>query len=83
MMQKCLDSFRTSFNDFETMFDYHKTQSKDSIWHRTEIKNLQIAPLDKTSDLYGNRYFFGCADQGTGMVRRYDKPRLGVELDVP
>jgi len=53
IMRKCLDSFHTSFNDFETMFSYHENQSKDSVWCRTAVKNLQVAPLDKTSSLYG------------------------------
>jgi len=53
-MQKCLDGFHTSFPDFGAMFDYHKLQSTHSIWERTEVKKLRVAPLDKTSSLYGD-----------------------------
>ena len=54
MMQKCLDGFYTNFSDFGAMLDYHKLQSANSRWERTEVKKLRVAPLDKTSSLYGD-----------------------------
>jgi hypothetical protein len=36
------------------MFDYHKLQNANSKWERTEVKSLRVAPLDKTSSLYGD-----------------------------
>ena len=58
MMQKCLDGYCTQFNDFGVMHDYHRLQSENSRWECTEINKLRVAPLDKTSLLYGNLSLF-------------------------
>ena len=80
-MQKCLDSFNTSFSDFETMFDYHKTQSENSVWHRTAVKNLYVAPLDKTSPLYGTLVNFALDVSEEAVHDTADNLGLAIKLD--
>ena len=53
-MQKCLDEYHTTFDSYDVMQDYHEEQAKNSVWHRCRVNDLQIAPLTKTSSLYGN-----------------------------
>ena len=81
MMQKCLDGFNTNFSDFETMFDYHESQSKDSVWHRMAINNLQVAPLDKTSPLYGTLTKFASHITTDAIYDTADNLGLAVKLE--
>ena len=53
-MLQCLDSYNTTFADFDAMAGYHQRQSKNSRWERAEVKSLTVAPLDETSSLYGS-----------------------------
>jgi len=80
-MQKCLDSFHTSFSDFETMFDYHETQSKESVWHRTGVRNLQVAPLDKTSSLHGPLTKFASNISADAVHDTADNLGLAIKLE--
>jgi hypothetical protein len=86
MMQQCLDSFNIIFSDFETMFNYHENQSKNSTWYRTEIHKLQVAPLDKTSPLYGALTKFALNVQrqpaNTRSKRAQEMCRRNVQLYI-
>ena len=81
MMQKCLDGFHTSFNDFETIFDYHENQSKESTWYRTTVKNLSVAPLDKTSTLYGTLTKFALDVTQDAVHDTADNLGLAIKID--
>jgi len=80
-MQKCHDSYRTTFTDFETMLSYHKSQSTNSIWERTEVKNLLVAPLDKTSSLYGDLSQFAPGVSEDAVRDTADNLGLAIKLD--
>lgn len=60
-MLQCLDSYHTKFPDFDAMMEYHERQSSASLWERATVKDLRVAPLDKTSPLYGDRKKFAPA----------------------
>ena len=81
MMQKYLDSFHTSFNDFETMLGYHETQNKDSIWHRTAINSLKVDPLDKASPLYETLTKFASCISADAIYDTADNLGLAIKLD--
>jgi len=81
MMQKCLDGFHTNFNDYETMLGYHETQSKDSVWYRMAINNLQVAPLDKASPLYGTLTKFALNVSEDAVHDTADNLGLAVKLE--
>ncbi len=53
-MQKCQDNYYTTFGSYAQIQDYHEEQAKNSRWHRCQVKNLTVEPLDKDSPLYGN-----------------------------
>lgn len=57
-MLKCLDNYNTEFNDFEAMVNYHESQTQNTRWEHTEVKNLRVAPLDMFSPLYGDKSKF-------------------------
>ena len=80
-MLKCLDNYYTSFTDFGTMFDYHKLQNENSRWERTEIKNLRVAPLDKTSSLYGDLSLFAPGISEDAVNDTADNLGLAIKLD--
>lgn len=53
MQKPCQDNYSTTFGSYESMLDYHEEQAKQTTWHRCKVNDLHIAPLDKTSPLYG------------------------------
>ena len=79
--QKCHDSYHTAFTDFGTMLDYHKYQNTNSIWERTEVKNLRVAPLDKNSALYGNFSQFASGVSEDAVRDTADNLGLAIKLD--
>jgi len=58
MKKPCQDSYSIGFSSLEDMMDYHSNQAKSSLWERTEINNIQVAPLDRNSPLYGDTTAF-------------------------
>lgn len=53
-MNPCCDSYNVQFNTFPDMLNYQVKVRTDSRWERTEVKNLRIAALDKTSPLFSD-----------------------------
>ena len=49
-MQKCFDSFNTTFASYPMMLDYHQNQSEKSQWLRCPVKELSVESLDKMSE---------------------------------
>lgn len=58
MLQQCQDSYSTSFSTPMDMMAYHAHQAKNSQWERVPVNQLQVAPLDESSPLYGNTSAF-------------------------
>ena len=81
MMQKCLDSYHTSFTDFGAMLDYHKLQSKNSRWERTKVKSLRVEPLDRTSSLYGDLSLFAPGISADAVTDTADNLGLAIKLE--
>ena len=81
MIQQCLDSYHTSFTDFGAMFDYHKLQSENSRWERTQIKSLRVEPLDKTSSLYGDLSLFAPGVSTDAVTDTADNLGLAIKLE--
>ena len=80
-MLQCLDSYHTSFKDFGDMNDYHKRQSTNSKWERTEVKKLRIAPLDKSSSLYGDLSLFAPGVSEDAVNDTAENLGLAVKFD--
>lgn len=58
MPKPCQDCYSTQFSDLPAMLAYHEDLRKSSRWERTEVNTLKVAPLDKTSHLYGDHSDF-------------------------
>ena len=54
MVKSCCDSYHTQFSAFPDMLSYHEKIRTDSRWERTEVKNLEVAALDKASPLFND-----------------------------
>ena len=80
-MLQCLDSYHTSFMDSGDMRDYHKRQNENSDWVRTEVKQLSVAPLDKTSALYGDLSLFALGVSEDAVKDTAENIGLAVKLD--
>jgi len=51
MLQLCQDNYSQSFSAYNDMISYHQNLAAESQWERTEVNNLQVAPLDESSPL--------------------------------
>lgn len=58
MLKPCQDSYSTQFADFPTLLAYHEDLRNTSRWEHLEVNRLEVAPLDKTSPLFGDRSGF-------------------------
>lgn len=58
MVKSCCDSYHTQFSAFPDMLSYHEKIRTDSRWERTEVKNLEVAALDKASPLFNDTTSF-------------------------
>lgn len=58
MVKSCCDSYHTQFSAFPDMLSYHEKIRTDSRWERTEVKNLEVAALDKASPLFSDTASF-------------------------
>lgn len=54
MQKQCEDNFYTTFSSALMLQDYHETQAKNSRWHRCQVKELQVDPLDSKSPLFSD-----------------------------
>ena len=58
MVKSCCDSYHTQFSAVPDMLSYHEKIRTDSRWERTEVKNLEVAALDKASPLFSDTASF-------------------------
>ena len=53
-MQKCYDSFNTTFASYPMMLDFYQNQSESSQWVRCPVKELSVESLDRMSENHLN-----------------------------
>ena len=58
MPKSCLDNYSTQFTRLPEMQTYHEELRSHSLWKRTSVKSLEVAPLDKTAPLFSDRTSF-------------------------
>ena len=58
MLKPCQDSYSTQFADFPALLAYHEDLRNASRWEHLEVNRLEVAPLDKTSPLFGDHSGF-------------------------
>lgn len=78
-MQKCQDSYFTTFSSYPMLLQFHEEQARNSQWIKCRVNELQVEPLDKDSPLLSNLPAFApgtsqeavypvcgrCVDKGT------------------
>jgi len=63
------------------MNDFHRNQSANSKWERTEVKKLRVAPLVKTSSLYGDLTLFAPGVSEEAVDDTAQNLGLAVKID--
>ncbi len=54
MLNQCQDNFFTTFSSYPMMLDYHEVQARGSQWKHSQVKDLQVEPLDASSPNFFN-----------------------------
>ena len=79
-MEKCQDSYYTTFSSYLGILDCHKEQAKQSQWLRFQVRDIEIEPLSKDSPLFSDIQAFA---QGTSQEAVNDTAKnLGLALRV-
>lgn len=79
-MKPCQDSYCVQFSDLTAMLGYHEQLRKDSRWERREVKELQVAPLEKTSPLFGDQSSFDPVVTEEAIADTADNLRLAIKV---
>lgn len=79
-MQKCYDSYNTTFTSYPVMLDYHQEQDESSRWIHCLVNELCVESLDADSANYSDKSVFA-ADVGEEAIKDTTK-HLGLALKV-
>lgn len=79
-MKPCQDSYCVQFSDLPAMLSYHEQLRKDSCWERREVKDLRVAPLEKTSPLFSDFSRFDPAVSKEAIEDTADNLRLAIQV---
>ena len=79
-MEKCQDSYYTTFSSYLGILDCHEEQANQSQWLRFQVRDIEIEPLSKDSPLYNDIQAFA---NGTSQEAVEDTAKnLGLALRV-
>ena len=80
MLKPCLDCYHTNFNAFPDMLAYHEQLRQDSHWERSEVQNLTVAALDKTSPLFADDTLFDASVSKEAIVDTAENLGLAIQI---
>ena len=80
MVKSCCDSYHTQFSAFPDMLSYHEKIRTDSRWERTEVKNLEVAALDKASPLFNDTTSFDSAVSRDAIEDTAENLKLAIKV---
>lgn len=80
MVKSCCDSYHTQFSAFPDMLSYHEKIRTDSRWERTEVKNLEVAALDKASPLFNDTTSFDSSVSRDAIEDTAENLRLAIKV---
>ena len=80
MVKSCCDSYHTQFSAFPDMLSYHEKIRTDSRWERTEVKNLEVAALDKASPLFNDTTSFDSSVSRDAIEDTAEKLKLAIKV---
>ena len=80
MVKSCCDSYHTQFSAFPDMLSYHEKIRTDSRWERTEVKNLEVAALDKASPLFSDTASFDASVSREAIEDTAENLKLAIKV---
>ena len=80
MVKSCCDSYHTQFSAFPDMLSYHEKIRTDSRWERTEVKNLEVAALDKASPLFNDTASFDSSVSRDAIEDTAENLKLAIKV---
>lgn len=80
MVKSCCDSYHTQFSAFPDMLSYHQKIRTDSRWERTEVKNLEVAALDKASPLFNDTTSFDSSVSRDAIEDTAENLKLAIKV---
>lgn len=80
MVKPCCDSYHTQFSAFPDMLSYHEKIRTDSRWERTEVKNLEVAALDKASPLFNDTTSFDSSVSRDAIEDTAENLKLAIKV---
>ena len=80
MVKSCSDSYHTQFSAFPDMLSYHEKIRTDSRWERTEVKNLEVAALDKASPLFNDTTSFDSSVSRDAIEDTAENLKLAIKV---
>ena len=80
MVKSCCDSYHTQFSAFPDMLSYHEKIRTDSRWERTEVKNLEVAALDKASPLVNDTTSFDSSVSRDAIEDTAENLKLAIKV---
>lgn len=80
MVKSCCDSYHTQFSAFPVMLSYHEKIRTDSRWERTEVKNLEVAALDKASPLFNDTTSFDSSVSRDAIEDTAENLKLAIKV---
>ena len=81
MVKSCCDSYHTQFSAFPDMLSYHEKIRTDSRWERTEVKNLEVAALDKASPLFNDTTSFDSSVSRDAIEDTAENLKLAIKVN--
>ena len=81
MLKQCQDSYSTQFTAFPAMLAFHEEKRQASLWERTEVQHLHVAPLDKASSLYGDPASFDPVVSPEAIADTADNLGLAIKVE--
>ena len=79
-VKSCCDSYHTQFSAFPDMLSYHEKIRTDSRWERTEVKNLEVAALDKASPLFNDTTSFDSSVSRDAIEDTAENLKLAIKV---
>ena len=80
MVKSCCDSYHTQFSAFPDMLSYHEKIRTDGRWERTEVKNLEVAALDKASPLFNDTTSFDSSVSRDAIEDTAENLKLAIKV---
>lgn len=80
MLKPCLDCYHTNFSAFPDMLAYHEQLRQDSHWERSEVQNLTVAALDKSSPLFADATQFDASVSKDAIEDTAENLGLAIQI---